>query len=88
MRYRYILPSYPLSEYVDYYFIIEKDPSQKAFPVEVFPAPQSEMVFTFGEERSSYCAIGKDDKHLSADYAVSGFFTKKATYSNNNKREY
>lgn len=82
MKYRYILPSEHLKEYVDYYFIIEKDSGENALPVEVFPAPQAEMVFTYGDERSSYSVIGNSEERLSSDYAVSGFFTQKAIYRN------
>lgn len=82
MNYRYILPSDHLKEYIDYYFIIEKERFENALPVEVFPSPQAEMVFTYGDERSSYSTVGKQEEHLSADYAVSGFFTQKATYRN------
>ena len=85
MKYRYMLPSRSLAEYVDYYFIIEKERFENAVPVEVLPAPQAEMVFTYGDERSSYSVIGENEEHLSSDYAVSGFFTKKATYRNNSR---
>jgi len=69
---------------VDYYFILEKEAFEHALPVEVFPAPQAEMVFTYGDERSSFAVIGKNEEHLSPDYAVSGFFTQKVTYRNHN----
>jgi AraC-like DNA-binding protein len=85
MRYRYLLPSEHLKEYVDYYFIIEKEPGEHALPVDVLPAPQAEMVFTYGDERSSYSVIGDSEEHLSSDYAVSGFFTQKASYRNTGK---
>lgn len=85
MRYRYILPSGHLAEYVDYYFLIEKERFEHTLPVEVFPAPQAEMVFTYGDESSSYSAIGDSEKQLSSDYAISGFFTQKVTYRNARK---
>ncbi len=83
MKYRYLLPSEHLKDYVDYYFAIEKERGEHALPVDVLPAPQAEMVFTYGDERSSYSVIGNSEEHLSSDYAVSGFFTKKASYRNN-----
>lgn len=85
MKYRYVAPSCHLSEYVDYYFVIEKERFEAATPVEVLPAPQAEMVFSYGDESSSYSVIGDGQEHLSSDYAVSGFFTQKAIYRNEGK---
>jgi len=84
MEYRYILPSEPLKDYIDYYLIIE-NPNGGNEPIEVFPSPQAEMVFTYGDENASYSAFGSEEEHLTSDYAISGFFTQKATYRNQNK---
>jgi AraC-like DNA-binding protein len=81
MKYRYILPSEPLKDYIDYYLIIEQANGDNK-PVEVFPSPQAEMVFTYGDAHASYSVIGTGEEHLTNDYAISGFFTQKATYRN------
>ena len=85
MKYQYLLPSALLQEYVDYYFVIEKDKAEQTLPVEVFPSPQAEMVFTYGDENSTFSALGAGDEQLTNDYAISGFFTKKAVYRNTNQ---
>ena len=82
MQFNYILPSERLKDYIDYYFIIEKQKGNHP-PVEVFPSPQAEMVFTYGDENASYSVIGSGKEQLTSDYAISGFFTQKATYRNN-----
>jgi AraC-like DNA-binding protein len=81
VEYRYILPSEPLKDYIDYYLIIEQ-PKGGNKSVEVFPSPQAEMVFTYGDDNASYSVIGTGEEHLTNDYAISGFFTQKATYRN------
>jgi AraC-like DNA-binding protein len=81
VKFSYVHPSDPLKDYIDYYFIIEKRKGDQ-LPVEVFPSPQAEMVFTYGDENASYVSIGNAEEQLTSDYAISGFFTKKATYRN------
>lgn len=84
MKYRYILPSETLKDHIDYYLIIEQ-PKGDNKPVGVFPSPQAEMVFTYGDENASYSVFGTGEEHLTNDYAVSGFFTQKATYRNQDR---
>jgi AraC-like DNA-binding protein len=81
VKFSYVLPSEQLKDYVDYYFIIENQKGDH-LPVEVFPSPQAEMVFTYGDEKASYVSIGKDEERLTSDFAISGFFTQRATYIN------
>jgi AraC-like DNA-binding protein len=80
MQYYYLYPSPSLSGYVDYYLTIESNGSSDRNAVTVYPAPQAEMVFNYGD--SSYEQVGLGNKTRSNDLAVSGFFTQTATYTN------
>ncbi|MBC7873058.1 MAG: helix-turn-helix transcriptional regulator [Ferruginibacter sp.] len=80
MQFQYLQPSAALAGYIDYYLIIECSDCSERYPVTVYPAPQAEMVFNYGD--SSYEQIGTGEKIRSNDIAVSGFFTQTTTYTN------
>lgn len=82
MRFRHLTPSPALSDFVDYYFIVESKSTSETHPVEVFPSPQLEMTFTFGAPDTSYVTSGAGDTRPAEDYSVTGFTTSKSVYTN------
>lgn len=84
MKTHFLQPSPFLAPYVDYYFVIE-DEAAVAVPVEaralkVFPAPQGEMVFSYGQPTQEKWQDG--DTTLSPGLAIGGFATKAVEYIN------
>ncbi len=82
MEFYYLQPSIALKDYVDYYLVIECAKGLPRHPVTVYPAPQAELVFNYGD--CSYEQIGCGNKVKSTCIAVSGFFTQTAMYTNQN----
>ncbi|MBC7776973.1 MAG: AraC family transcriptional regulator [Phycisphaerae bacterium] len=82
MQAHFFRPSVFLSPYVDYYFVLEnfsKDSySEGSQGVTVFPSPQGQMVFTYGEH-SDEKWLGSE-RLLSPDFAVTGYSTKSVEY--------
>ncbi|NOT51618.1 MAG: helix-turn-helix transcriptional regulator [Chitinophagaceae bacterium] len=82
MQYKYLPPSPALEGYIDYYLVIECSKGVERHPVTVYPAPQAEMVFNYGDISYEQATAGERIK--SSDIAVSGFFTQTTTYTNEN----
>lgn len=82
MRFNYFMPSGILREYVEYYFLIERDPTENSPPTTVFPNIHLEMAFSFGSPESSFIRRGEQPLVKTPDYSVDGFSTKISSYFN------
>lgn len=84
MKTHFLQPSPFLAPYVDYYFVLEDEAPfvslMESRTLKVFPAPQGEMVFSYGEPTQEKWQ-GEGTIH-SPDLAVGGFATKAVEYIN------
>lgn len=84
MKTHFIQPSPFLAPYIDYYFVIEDEApllaQQEERALKVFPAPQGEMVFSYGKP-SQEKWLGENVAH-SPNFAIGGFATKAVEYTN------
>ncbi|MFN0175204.1 MAG: helix-turn-helix domain-containing protein [Saprospiraceae bacterium] len=82
MQAHFFRPSVFLAPYVDYYFVVENFSSDEnldaSHGVVVFPSPQGQMVFSYGDEAFEKW-LGEDLKP-SPGFAVSGYSTKSVEY--------
>lgn len=82
MQAYFFRPSIFLAPYVDYYFVLENfsgDGAAEVAPgVTVFPSPQGQMVFSYGE-RSYEKWLGSELSN-SPDFAIGGYATKSVEY--------
>lgn len=80
----FLQPSAFLAPYIDYYFVIEDNEPATILEAQpgltVFPAPQGEMVFSYGEPtQEQWLGEAATD---SPDLAIGGFATKAVRYTN------
>lgn len=84
MKTHFLSPSPFLAPYVDYYFVIEDEVAvivpEEERTLKVFPTPQGEMVFSYGEPSQEKWQ-GENTAH-SPDFAIGGFATKAVEYTN------
>ncbi len=82
MRYHFFKPSPVLQPYIDYYFAVENSSDDALqtdiVPLKVYPAPHPQMAFNFGD--TTYEQVGRKEKAISPDMAVSGYFTTPVEY--------
>lgn len=81
MQTHFFRPSVFLAPFVDYYFVLEdfsRDSNMGAQGLTVFPAPQGQMVFTYGEH--AYEKWSGGSLSPSPDFAISGYATKSVEY--------
>lgn len=82
MQAHFFRPSIFLAPYVDYYFVIEDFSTDRdwvdAQGVTVFPAPQGQMVFTYGEQADEKWLGG--ERTPSPDFAINGYSTRSVEY--------
>lgn len=82
MKFKYFIPSPALSDFIDYYFIIESSNDEEKFPTELYPSPSLEMTFTYGNPKTSYVTFGNQKPELAHDYSINGYSTCKSVYTN------
>lgn len=85
MKHWFFLPSPFLAPYVDYYFAIENGKpdadNREQDSLTVFPTPQGQMVFSYGESPTFEKWLGEKTTH-SPDFAIGGYMTKSVEYTN------
>lgn len=85
MHFNYVKPSTNLQEYIEYYFVIERNKTDNPPPTTVFPSIHPEMAFSFGSPESSFIRRGEEALTKAPDYSVDGFSTSINSYINKDK---